>query len=54
MVGRVVAVEGDVVEVTKDGVLLVNGNAVYESKIFDKVTEPYVSNSAPTYPLTLG
>ncbi len=54
LVGRVVAVEGDVVEVTKDGVLLVNGNAVYESKIFDKVTEPYASNSSPTYPLTLG
>ena len=51
---NICAVEGDVVEVTKDGVLLVNGNAVYESKIFDKVTEPYVSNSAPTYPLTLG
>ncbi len=54
MVGRVVAVEGDVVEITEDGVLLVNGNSVYESKIYDKGTIPYEAKTSPEFPLTLG
>ncbi len=53
-VARVVAVEGDTVEVTEDGVLKVNGNAVSETNIFDKTTLPYVGKDAPEYPLTLG
>ena len=54
LVGRVVAVEGDVVEITEDGLLLINGNAVSETKIYDKITMPLDAKTSPEYPLTLG
>lgn len=54
MVSRVVAVEGDVVEITGEGVLLVNGNAVSESNVYDKITLPVDADFAPEFPLTLG
>ena len=54
LVGRVVAVAGDVVEITEEGVLLINGNAVSETNIYDKTTMPLDAKSSPEYPLTLG
>lgn len=52
ILGRVVAVAGDTVEITDAGQLIVNGNAVVEYNI-SGVTRPY-ENSAVRYPLTLG
>ena len=52
---RVVAVEGDTVEI-KDNSLIINGNAVVESNIFYNTTE-YDDNSGKSYvdyPITLG
>lgn len=49
-VGRVVAVEGDTVEITDDEKLKINGNAVLESNIF-KSTPRY--EGFVKYPLTL-
>ena len=54
LVGRVVAVEGDVVNITEDGVLLINGNAVSEMNIYEKSTLPLDATTSPKYPLTLG
>ncbi len=54
MISRVVAVEGDTVEITEDGFLRINGNAVSETNIYDKVTLPQDAKSSPEYPLTLG
>lgn len=53
IVGRVIAVEGDEVDITAEGVLKVNGHAVSETNIYDKTTMPYVGEGAPTYPLRL-
>ncbi len=51
-IGRVVAVAGDTVEITEEGRLLVNGNAVIETNIFPtSVTMPYLGFTR--YPLTL-
>lgn len=47
---RVVAAAGDTVEITDDGRLIVNGNAMIESNIFSQTTS-YVSFTQ--YPLTL-
>ena len=52
IIGRVVAVEGDTVEITDAGQLIVNGNAVVEYNI-SGATRPY-ENSGVSYPLTLG
>ena len=52
ILGRVVAVAGDTVEITDDGQLIVNGNAVVEYNVAG-VTRPY-ENSSVSYPLTLG
>ena len=51
LVLRVVAKEGDTVEITDDARLIINGNAVQESNIFAETTkyEGYTE-----YPLTLG
>ena len=48
---RVVAVEGDTVEITDDGALKINGNTMIESNIFSRMT-PYEGYTE--YPLTLG
>lgn len=53
LVSRVVAVEGDTVEFTENGTLIVNGNAVSEPNIYYTGTQ-YIGDSAPTYPLVLG
>ncbi len=50
-VSRVIAVQGDTVEITPEGQLLVNGNAVIETSIFYPTTL-YVGFTE--YPLTLG
>jgi signal peptidase I len=50
-VGRVVAVQGDTVEITKEGSVLINGNSVIESNIF---YETYPLEGFTSYPLTLG
>lgn len=50
--GRVVAAGGDVVDVTEDGRLVVNGNTIVESGIYG-TTRPY-DGSSVEYPLTLG
>ena len=49
-VARVIAVEGDVVEITDEGNILVNGNSVIESNIF---YETYRLEGYTQYPLTL-
>lgn len=48
--GRVVAQAGDVVEITKDAALIVNGNMVIEDQIF--YTTPYYEGFLE-YPVTL-
>lgn len=48
---RVVAAEGDTVEITDDGSLLVNGNSMFESNIFYPTT---LYTGFTEYPLTLG
>ncbi len=50
-ISRVIAAPGDTVEITDDGILLVNGNAVSEPGIFYS-TKPYEGYTA--YPVTLG
>ena len=50
-VSRVIAVQGDTVEITQEGQLLVNGNAVIETNIFYPTTL-YVGFTE--YPITLG
>lgn len=50
LIGRVVALPGDVVEVTEDGAFKVNGNAQPSSN--GQSTAP--AESGPAYPLTLG
>lgn len=50
-VARVVAVEGDTVEITEEGSVLINGNSVIESNIF---YETYPLEGFTTYPVTLG
>ena len=50
-IGRVVAREGDTVEITEDDRLKVNGNTVIETNIF--YPTPAYANG-PEYPLTLG
>lgn len=47
---RVVAAQGDTVEITEDGALIVNGNNMIESNIFSPTT-PYVGFTE--YPITL-
>lgn len=49
-VGRVVAVGGDTVEITKDAELIVNGNMIVEENIF--YSTPYYEGFVD-YPLTL-
>lgn len=48
---RVVAIEGDTVEITEEGQLLVNGTAMIERNIYS-LTLPYEGYTK--YPLTLG
>ena len=50
LVGRVVALPGDTVEVTDDGTFEVNGSA--QPSPTGEVTQP--GEDGPTYPLTLG
>ena len=50
-VGRVIAVQGDTVEITKDGVVNINGYSMQESNIF---YETYPLEGFTTYPLKLG
>lgn len=50
-VSRVIATQGDTVEITKEGAVLVNGNTMIESNIFFE-TYPLVGYTK--YPLTLG
>ncbi len=50
-VGRVIAVQGDTVEITKDNAVKVNGYALVESNIF---FETYPLEGYTKYPLTLG
>ena len=38
-IARTVAVGGDIVDITDDGALVVNGNSVYENKIFNKTVK---------------
>ena len=49
-VGRVIAVSGDKVEITKDEILMVNDNMVVESKIY--YSTPYYEGFVD-YPITL-
>jgi len=51
LVGRVLAVGGDIVEISSGGRLIVNGNTLIEPKIFYS-TEP--REGGPEYPLQLG
>ena len=53
LISRVIAVPGDTVEITEEGAVLVNGNAIAEPGIFYHGTV-YLGGSAPSYPLTLG
>lgn len=48
---RVVAAEGDTVEITDTGALIINGNTMIESNIFSPTTR---YESYTEYPLTLG
>ena len=50
-VGRVIAVQGDTVEITKDGAVVINGYSMQESNIF---YETYPLEGFTTYPLKLG
>ena len=50
-VGRVIAVQGDSVEITKDNTVIVNGYNMIESNIF---YETYPLEGYTKYPLTLG
>ena len=50
-VGRVIAVQGDTVEITKDGAVNINGYSMQESNIF---YETYPLEGFTTYPLKLG
>ena len=50
---RVVAVAGDTVEISSDNHLLVNGNIMIETNIFED-TPIAEGEGFPTYPLTLG
>ena len=50
-VGRVIAVQGDSVEITKDNAVKVNGYNIIESNIF---YETYPLEGYTKYPLTLG
>ncbi|MBQ9015173.1 MAG: signal peptidase I [Firmicutes bacterium] len=50
-VGRVIAVQGDTVEITKDNVVKVNGYNMIESNIF---YETYPLEGFTKFPLTLG
>ena len=50
-VGRVVAVGGDTVEITKEAALIINGNMVIEENIYGQT--PYYEGFVD-YPLTLG
>ena len=50
LIGRVVALPGDVVEVTEDGTFKVNGNA--QPSLNGQSTAP--AESGPAYPLALG
>lgn len=49
-VARVVAVQGDTVEITDEGAVIINGNAVIESNIF---YDTYPLEGFTKYPLTL-
>ena len=51
-ISRVVASEGDTVEITEDGELIVNGNHMIETNIYG-TTRPY-ENGDVSYPVTLG
>lgn len=50
-VSRVAAVQGDTVEITDEGSIIINGNSVIESNIY---YETYPLEGFTTYPLTLG
>ena len=50
-VGRVIAVEGDTIEITKDGDVIINGYSMSETNIY---YETYPLEGFTTYPLTLG
>ena len=50
-VGRVIAVQGDTVEITKDNTVIVNGYNMIESNIF---YDTYPLEGFTKYPLTLG
>ncbi len=50
-VGRVIAVQGDTIEITDDGVVNINGYSMQESNIF---YETYPLEGFTTYPLELG
>lgn len=49
-VGRVVAVQGDTIEITKDGAVIINGFSMMETNIF---YETFPLEGFTTYPLTL-
>ena len=49
-VGRVIAVPGDTIEITKDGSLIINGFSMTETNIF---YETFPLEGFTTYPLTL-
>lgn len=50
-VGRVIAVQGDTIEITDDGAVIINGYSMQESNIFN---ETYPLEGFTTYPLKLG
>lgn len=50
-VGRVIAVQGDTIEITKDGAVNINGYSMQETNIF---YETYPLEGFTTYPLKLG
>lgn len=50
-VGRVIAVQGDTVEITKDGAVIINGFSMMETNIF---YETFPLEGFTKYPLTLG
>lgn len=49
-VGRVIAVQGDTIEITKDGAVIINGFSMMETNIF---YETFPLEGFTTYPLTL-
>ncbi len=50
-VGRVIAVQGDTIEITKDGAVIINGFSMMETNIF---YETFPLEGFTTYPLKLG